>query len=58
MSPLDAALLRLGRAVLPSLSPRLAERVQRAEQSPEALQDGEAARVADDVSRLAGMLAG
>lgn len=57
MSPIDAALARLGRAALLLLSPSLAERARRATETPGVLEDGEAERVADEVDRLAGMLA-
>ena len=50
MSPLDAALLHLGRVTLGLLSPSLAERAG----SPD---EDEALRAAADVDRLAGMLA-
>jgi len=51
LPPIDAALLRLGRAVLGLLCPSLARR------AASAADEDEAKRVAEDVDRLAGMLA-
>jgi hypothetical protein len=51
LTPLDSALLRLGRAVLRLLHPSLARR------AAEKLDEDEEDRVAADVDRLAGMLA-
>jgi len=53
VSPLDAALQRLGRVTLEILKPSLAERA-----ADPGMDGDEERRVAADVERLAGMLAG
>lgn len=57
MSPLDAAMLRLARVVLVLLKPSLAERARRVSEEPGEAEAGEELRVAEEVGRLAGMLA-
>jgi hypothetical protein len=49
LTPLDSALIRLGRAVLRLLHPRLAERAATADED-------EGKRVAEEVDRLADLL--
>lgn len=52
MTPLDAAMLRFGRAALAVVKPGLAERALSTD-----LDEEEEARAAEDVDRLADMLA-